>query len=143
MLKFASEPLLLPSCPMAVVPLGDATCVSSGVVPFSTFQLKVWLEAPSAKFVMGMAATSPRVNAVVGTVIVSPVANAVDPALIVRSTWLDVNGVPTVAVPSAPETEPETLNVVALVAVNVMVWGTAVEAAARPETVPFPTLDPP
>ena len=41
MAKFTSEPLLLPSCSVAVVLLAAATCVSTGLVPLSTFQLKV------------------------------------------------------------------------------------------------------
>src|ERR1700686_1249995 len=50
--KLASDPLELPSCAIDVVVLGAATWVITGVVPLSTFQLKVWLEAPSAKPVM-------------------------------------------------------------------------------------------
>jgi len=53
--KFTSEPLLLPSWSIAEAELGAATCAISGLVPLSTFQLKVWFVAPSAKPVIGIA----------------------------------------------------------------------------------------
>src|ERR1700722_16747632 len=115
----------------------------TGVVPSRTFQLKVWLLAPSANPVMGMALMLPSVSGVVGTVMVSPVANAVAPALIVKLSGPETKGVPTVATPMAPETEPTPGNGVALVAVMVTVWATVAALAGKVVTVPLPTLDPP
>ena len=113
MLKFTSEPLLLPSCSVDEGVLGAATCDRSGVVPLSTFQLNVWLEAPSARLLIVIGGIAARVPGVVFTVKASVATKGVDPAASVKPISGEVNGVPTVAVPKAPETEPTTENVVA------------------------------
>jgi len=43
--KFTSEPLLAAIRSIAEAELGAATCAISGLVPLSTFQLKVWFVA--------------------------------------------------------------------------------------------------
>jgi len=80
------------------------------------------------------------VSGVVVTVILSPAANAASPAAIVKFSWPEVNGVPTVAVPNAPVTDPVTVNCVALVAVIVNTCGTLPASTPNPETVPFPVF---
>jgi len=47
-LKLCKVPLAVPSCSMDAVLFAAASWVITGVVPLSTFQLKVWLLAPSA-----------------------------------------------------------------------------------------------
>src|SRR5262245_43438962 len=62
-----------------------------------------------------------RGGGVVGTVNASPGSKSVLPAEMVNPILLEVNGVPTVAVPNDPETDPVTLKWVASVPVMVMV----------------------
>ncbi len=75
---------------------------------------------------------------VVGTVNTSPGTKSVLPAEMVNPILLELNGVPTVAVPNAPETDPVTLKWVASVAVTVIVSAALVVPPVRFEIVPSP-----